>query len=56
MKNTLTKIFILFFLISGFQACDVEEFSDLNNPEVDAFRDNLTRGDLQDRNYYNQKC
>ena len=48
MKNTLTKIFILFFLISGFQACDVEEFSDLNNPEVDAFRDNLTRGDLQD--------
>ncbi|MFV8280449.1 RagB/SusD family nutrient uptake outer membrane protein [Christiangramia marina] len=48
MKNTLTKIFILFFLISGLQACDVEEFSDLNNPEVDAFRDNLTRGDLQD--------
>ncbi len=48
MKNTLTKIFILFILINGLQACDVEEFSDLNNPEVDAFRDNLTRGDLQD--------
>ena len=48
MKKVINKIFIFFALITLTQACDVEEFSDLNNPEVDAFRDNLTRGDLQD--------
>ncbi|WP_309560072.1 RagB/SusD family nutrient uptake outer membrane protein [Christiangramia sp. SM2212] len=48
MKKIINKIFILFAVISLTQACDVEEYSDLNNPEVDAFRDNLTRGDLQD--------
>ena len=48
MKKIINKIFIFFALITLTQACDVEEFSDLNNPEVDAFRDNLTRGDLQD--------
>ena len=48
MKKTIKNIF-LFFAIIGFTAsCEVEEFSDLNNPEVDAFRENLTRGDLQD--------
>ncbi len=48
MKKTIKNIF-LFLAIVGFTAsCEVEEFSDLNNPEVDAFRDNLTRGDLQD--------
>ena len=48
MKKTIKNIF-LFFAIVGFTAsCEVEEFSDLNNPEVDAFRENLTRGDLQD--------
>lgn len=29
-------------------SCEVKEYSDLNNPEVDAFKENLTRGDLQD--------
>ncbi|QYA24587.1 RagB/SusD family nutrient uptake outer membrane protein [Gramella sp. MT6] len=48
MKKVINKIFIFFAIITLTQACDVEEFSDLNNPEVDAFRDNLTRGDLQD--------
>lgn len=48
MKKIIKNIF-LFLTIVGFTAsCEVEEFSDLNNPEVDAFRDNLTRGDLQD--------
>ena len=48
MRKTIKNIF-LFLAIVGFTAsCEVKEFSDLNNPEVDAFRDNLTRGDLQD--------
>lgn len=48
MKKIIKNIF-LFLAIVGFTAsCEVEEFSDLNNPEVDAFRENLTRGDLQD--------
>jgi len=29
-------------------SCEVQEFSDLNNPEVEAFEENITRGDLQD--------
>ncbi|MFV8225577.1 RagB/SusD family nutrient uptake outer membrane protein [Christiangramia aquimixticola] len=48
MKNIFKKIFLFLAIMGVMQACDVEEFSDLNNPEVDAFRDNLTRGDLQD--------
>lgn len=48
MKKFINKIFIFFAFISLTIACDVEEYSDLNSPEVDAFRDNLTRGDLQD--------
>lgn len=31
-----------------FSSCDVEEFSDLNGPEVDALVEDLSRGDLQD--------
>lgn len=37
----LTSVFII--------SCEVDEFSDLNNPEVDAFSESLTRGDLQDQ-------
>lgn len=48
MKKIINKLFIFFALISLTQACEVEEYSDLNSPEVDAFRNNLTRGDLQD--------
>ena len=44
----IKSIFLLLILSLPFNSCEVQEFSDLNNPEVDAFRDNLTRGDLQD--------
>jgi len=47
MKKYINKI-IMIVAIIGLQSCEVEEFSDLNNPEVDAFSENLTRGDLQD--------
>ncbi|TRO64433.1 RagB/SusD family nutrient uptake outer membrane protein [Christiangramia sabulilitoris] len=48
MKKIIKNIF-LFLTIAGITgSCEVKEFSDLNNPEVDAFRENLTRGDLQD--------
>lgn len=41
---------MLFFasLIATLCSCEVAEYSDLNNAEVDAFDANLTRGDLQD--------
>lgn len=48
MKNILYKTLLLCSLLWMFTSCEVEEFSDLNNAEVDAFADNLTRGDLQD--------
>ncbi|APG60568.1 RagB/SusD family nutrient uptake outer membrane protein [Christiangramia salexigens] len=48
MKKLVNKIFILLAAVGLTVSCEVQEFSDLNNPEVDAFRDNLTRGDLQD--------
>ncbi len=40
----------MIFLLTtiGIVSCEVQEFSDLNNPEVDAFEENITRGDLQD--------
>lgn len=48
MKKYIYKILFLTSLFLVTNSCDVEEFSDLNNAEVDAFEDNLTRGDLQD--------
>ena len=42
------KILFFAFAITALSSCEVEEFSDLNNAEVDAFEENLTRGDLQD--------
>ncbi|MFD1094776.1 RagB/SusD family nutrient uptake outer membrane protein [Salegentibacter chungangensis] len=48
MRKYIYKLLILSALFTGFVSCEVKEFSDLNNPEVDAFRENLTRGDLQD--------
>lgn len=48
MKKHIYKILFLASIIGTLVSCDVEEFSDLNNPEVDAFGENLTRGDLQD--------
>ena len=47
MKKYITSILTVAVLAS-FQSCTVEEFSDLNNPEVDAFSESLSRGDLQD--------
>ena len=48
MKIYIYKILFLSSLFLVTNACEVEEYSDLNNAEVDAFEDNLTRGDLQD--------
>lgn len=48
MKKNIYKILFFATLIVTTVSCEVQEFSDLNNPEVDAFREDLTRGDLQD--------
>jgi hypothetical protein len=48
MKKHIYKLLFFALAIGAVYSCDVEEYSDLNSPEVDAFRDNLTRGDLQD--------
>lgn len=48
MKKYIYKILFFTSLLLVTNSCEVEEFSDLNNAEVDAFADNLTRGDLQD--------
>lgn len=48
MKNIVYKTLLLSSFLWMFTSCSVEEYSDLNNAEVDAFADNLTRGDLQD--------
>ncbi len=46
--NFINKTILLLLISISIVSCEVDEFSDLNNPEVDAFSDNLTRGDLQD--------
>ena len=48
MKKYIYKILFFASVIGTLVSCEVEEFSDLNNPEVDAFSESLTRGDLQD--------
>jgi len=48
MKKYIYKILFFASLLVVTYSCEVEEYSDLNNAEVDAFEDNLTRGDLQD--------
>ena len=48
MKKYIYKFLFFASVIGTLVSCQVEEFSDLNNPEVDAFSQNLTRGDLQD--------
>ena len=48
MKKHIYKFLFFAAIIGTLVSCEVEEFSDLNSPEVDAFDENLTRGDLQD--------
>jgi len=48
MKKYIYKILFFTSLLLVSYSCEVEEYSDLNNAEVEAFEDNLTRGDLQD--------
>lgn len=48
MKKYIYKILFFALILGAFSSCQVEEYSDLNGPEVDAFAENLTRGDLQD--------
>jgi len=48
MKKYIYKTLFFASIMVALVSCEVEEFSDLNSPEVDAFGENLTRGDLQD--------
>jgi len=48
MKKHIYKLLFFAAIIGTLFSCAVEEFSDLNSPEVDAFDEILTRGDLQD--------
>lgn len=48
MKKNIYKILFLASIVGTLVSCEVQEFNDLNNAEVDAFEENLTRGDLQD--------
>ena len=48
MKKYIYKILFFAAVTTMLVSCEVEEFSDLNGPEVDAFAEILTRGDLQD--------
>lgn len=47
MKNMFKNLIVIAGLTLS-MSCSVEDFNDLNNPEVDAFSENLSRGDLQD--------
>lgn len=44
----LNRIFLTMVVAGAFSSCEVEEFSDLNGPEVEALVEDLSRGDLQD--------
>ncbi|SDD83705.1 RagB/SusD domain-containing protein [Pricia antarctica] len=48
MKIYLDKILGCTLIMLGLLSCEVEEFSDLNGPEVEAFQEKITRGDLPD--------
>lgn len=48
MKKYIYKTLFVTSVICTLISCEVREFSDLNNAETDAFRQDLTRGDLQD--------
>lgn len=48
MKKTINKIFVFLAVIAVSVSCEVEEFSDLNNAEVDGFAEDLSRSDMQD--------
>ena len=48
MKKYIYKILFFASVIGTLASCEVQEFSDLNGPEIDAFEGNMTRGDLQD--------
>lgn len=48
MKKLVNNIYVFLALLVVTTACDVQEFDDLNGPEVESFEQVLTRGDLQD--------
>jgi len=48
MKKIVNNIYVFFALLVVATACDVQEFDDLNGPEVTGFEQGITRGDLQD--------
>ncbi len=48
MKLYMYKIIGCTLIMLGLISCEVEEFSDLNSPEVEAFQEKINRGDLPD--------
>lgn len=48
MKKFIGTLLILVGLSVTWISCEVQEYSDLNNPETEGFEQNLSRGDLQD--------
>jgi hypothetical protein len=48
MKKYIYKLLFFTAVMGTLVSCQLEEFSDLNGPEVDAFAEGLSRGDLQD--------
>ena len=48
MKKILKQISVVFFMSLCIFACEVEEFSDLNSPGLEAILDDPTLGDIQD--------
>lgn len=48
MKKNISILILFVGLSMVWTSCEVQEFSDLNNPEVEGFEKSLTRGDLQD--------
>ena len=48
MKTYIYKLIFFASIVATIASCEVQDFNDLNNAEVDAFEENLTRGDLQD--------
>ncbi|CAZ95996.1 MULTISPECIES: RagB/SusD family nutrient uptake outer membrane protein [Zobellia] len=48
MKLYKNKFLLCSLVLLGLGSCQVQEFSDLNSPEVEAFQENITRGDLPD--------
>lgn len=48
MKKYINKLFLILIAFASFTSCNVEEFDDLNGPEVGGFQNGISQGDLRD--------